>query len=486
MNPSLEPALTSAEAPRRVPRFLSCLVKGPLGCLCFALGAAGVFVVLLPPALGRVLDRFVEGWFAEHHAGSLELSDAWLGSFYNRQRVERLILRDPGGDEILRGELSAPSLAELFDDRTHPFGPIVVRIDLLHLAEDEDGTTNLERALEETREETEDLGRERGLSTDVPFRFELAIVIARLRTSSARGKDAELQDLTLHGTLEWGPEETHLALEGGADPSQADGLHTRVDLRRSEFGPRRPWASALVLERAPSVLVRALCSAVRPMLAFAGERTERLSWSRDGQEVAFSVEDEGVRFELLGEENGGIVSGPEGSAVAATLPCTSAPGRALLTRLLPLATALECADPGASHELRLTDYRWPLDGDWAALSGELELGLAPSYATVAPWGGEFGATAALATLSGPLRLGVRDGILEYARFELPLERGWLRIDGNLEIASEQCDFIVSGERDGDPIDPVRLIGARDALVPTAPELPPVPGVSEVEIPTPPR
>ncbi len=480
MSRSLERAEAGADPPRVVPRFFSCLIKGPLGCLFFALGAVVVIVLLLPPALGRVLDRTLERWFEERHAGSLELSDAWLGSLYGPQRIERVILRDPNGDEVLRGELHAPSLAELFD-RSHRFGPIVLRVELLHLVEDEDGRTNLERALEELPRALQPPERG-GLSTDVPFEFELEIVVARLRSSSAEGKEAQLEDLSFHGLLEWGPAATHLALEGGTDPALVHALRARVELERVEFGPRRPlgaWKSALVLEGAPSALAHTLCAPARPLALLAGERTDRLSWSRDGQEVALLLEDEGARFELLGEEQGGIVSGPKGSVLTLRLPCANVPGRALLAALLPLVSAFECADPSASHELRLTDYRWPLDGDWSALSGELELGLAPSQANFASWPRELATGAFFESLSSPLRIGVHAGILEYSQFEIPFEEGWLRIDGTLELANGLGDFLVSGERDGSVIVPLRITGTRDALAPEAAGPPPIPGAPEV-------
>lgn len=492
MNPSIERADAGAEPPRVVPRFFSCLIKGPLGCLFFALGAALILVLLLPPALGRVLDRTLERWFEERHAGRLELSDVWLGSLYGPQRIERVILRDPDGDEVLRGELHAPSLAELFD-RSHRFGPIELRIELLHLVEGEDGRTNLERALEELPRGS-GFPERGGLSTDVPFEFKLEVVVARLRVSNAAGTEVVLEGLEFEGKLDWAPDALHLALEGGTDPDIDGALRAQVELDRPEFGSRRPpgaWKSALVLEGVPTALAHTLCAPARPFATLAGERTDRLSWSRDGQDVALLLEDEGGRFELLGENQGGVVSGPPGSTLTAALPCANGPGRALVVALLPLVSALECADPDASHELRLTDFRWPLDGDWSALAGELELVLAPSNAEFASWHPELGTGASLASLPGPLHVGVRGGILQYARFELPLEEGGLRIDGTLELASGLGDFIVSGARDGIVIGPLRITGTRDALVPGAAEPPalpdvPEPGHAEPGMPEPPR
>jgi hypothetical protein len=484
LNPALEPVETGAAPPRRVPRFLSCLVKGPLGCLFFALGAAAVLVLLLPPALGRVLDRALERWFSERYAGHLELGDAWLGSFYDTQRIERVILRDPSGDEILRGELKAPPLTEFLEDPSRRFGPIVLRIDLLHLVEDEDGTTNLERALEELEQDRADSEREDGLSTDMPFRFELDVKIARLRSTNARGRATELTNLEFDGSFEWGKEETRLVLEGGSDSDDDEPMHLRVELSRPEFGRLRRWKCALSLERSPTALARTLCAPARPLAILAGPRTDRLNWSKDGPDVALLLEDEGARFELLGEELDGLVTSTGEGALTATLPCSCAPGQALLARLLPLVVALECVDPAGSHELRLADYRWPLDGDWSRLSGELALALAPAsceFVThLRPSLGER--TLLQAT---PLRMQVRDGVLAFAGLAYALLPGELRVDGTLALESGDAAITVAGALGGEPVD-LRLTGVGDDLVPALPA-PPAPLEGDVAgVPVPPR
>jgi hypothetical protein len=466
LNASLEGAEARAAEPWRVPRFLSCLVKGPLGCLAFALGAAAVLVLLLPPALGRVLDRFLEDWFAERHAGHLELGDAWLGSFYDSQRIERVILRDPSGDEILRGTFHAPALSEVFDDSTD-FGPVVLRIELLHLVEGADGTTNLERALAPPGDRRDSRS---GLSTDVELGFDLRLSIARLRTTSARGRTTELAGLDFRGTFEWGPAGMRLELEGGSDEDLAEPLHLRTELRHSEGGRRQGWQGELALANAPTALARSLCAPLRTIALLAGPETDELSWSRDGAEVALRVVDEGGRFELVGEEQDGLVVGARDAMLAATFPCGNQTGQALLAVLLPLVDALECLGPEQSHELTLADYRWPLDGDWSQLSGELELALAPVHAATV---GEFHGLGALSSLTEPtvLELVLRDGIVHYSGLELAFERGRLRIDGTRQLASGATELLLSGERGGEPLEPVRLVGAGDELVPVMPDPP---------------
>ena len=159
----------------------------------------------------------------------------------------------------------------------------------------------------------------------MPFRFELEVQVASLRTSLARGRTAELSNLSFHGTLEWSPEETRLVLEGGSDPPQPGALHLRLELGHPEVGRHRPWKSALAIEGVPTALARTFCEAVRPLVPFAGPRIDRLSCSRDGAQFALLVEDEGARFELIGDEQDGVVTGPKGSQLTATLPCANGP-----------------------------------------------------------------------------------------------------------------------------------------------------------------
>ena len=55
-------------------KLLGCLIKGPLGCLAFLVGAGVVFVVFLPPACGNVVSQELETWFAERHEVTLAVT----------------------------------------------------------------------------------------------------------------------------------------------------------------------------------------------------------------------------------------------------------------------------------------------------------------------------------------------------------------------------------------------------------------------------
>ena len=466
-----------AEPPtRRVPRFLTCLVKGPAGCLAFLLGAAAIGVLLLPAAGGRVLDRMGEGWFADHHAGELELGDAWFGSFYGPNQIERMILRDPSGEEILRGSLAGPSLAGIFDRSEHKYGPLRVQLELLRVIADEDGITNLERAFERDPSD-EDLDERSDLTTDRKFEIELEVHVGRLRYTSERGREALLEDLYFHGQLEWGPRETDLVLEGGSDEASVAGRpwRLRLECERTEDGLARPWDVEIELENMPAVLARALCPALRPLARELGPLVDELHWTRKGSAVALDCVDGGARLAFNGVELDGLVSGTPEVPLELALPCAGPAGRALVERFLPPLAELACEADAAPHLVRLHAFQWPLDGDWERLEGEAELGFAPARATLRPFSADLPALVALLGPQ-PARLPLREGVLEYAGFQLPLEDGWLRLDGALELASGERTLGVSGEAGGKAIERVELSGEDDVEDGEAPalRLPPPP------------
>ena len=207
---------------KKVARWLGCLIKGPLGCLAFSVGAAIVFVLFLPPALGRLADRSLEEWFGENHMGSLEIGEAWIGSLYGPQHVKSLILRDPAGEEVVRAEAEAPSLGPLVVGDAREFGPIDVHVHRVDLVELEDGTTNLARALAERQvgvpghPETGLPERARGrhgydFDVPVPVRFELAL--DRWSTTGTASGRGLLENLSFHGTLVWGTVQHEFELE---------------------------------------------------------------------------------------------------------------------------------------------------------------------------------------------------------------------------------------------------------------------------------
>lgn len=258
----------SEQSPRRlIPRWLGCLIKGPLGCLAFLLGAGLVIVLFLPAVAGRIFDRSLEDWFHERHAGSLEVSEAWLGSVYGPQRVKSLILRDPSGEEVLRAELEGPSLGPVLLDGAEEYGPVRVRVRGLKLVEDEHGVTNLARALAprpggppgdagaaEVR-----WGRREGFELDAPLPVYFEIVVERCSTVERSGARGLIENATFDGSLTWSRAERRFSLEGGQDPAVLEALHLELSAGEVSGERARPWEFSLEGTRIPTTLFE-LCA----------------------------------------------------------------------------------------------------------------------------------------------------------------------------------------------------------------------------------
>jgi len=487
------------EKPRTVPRFLSCLVKGPLGCLAFVLGAGVVTVLFLPPVGGRLVDRGLVEWFGENYQGKLELGDAWLGSVYGPQHIESLILRDPAGDEVLRAELRAPSLSQLFDGR---YGPVEVRVESLDLVEGRDGVTNLARALAPRAtaprttgppepEEPRRRGARQGFQTDQDLEVALTLVIERLRYSDGNGHEGVLDNLALSGTLSWGPDETRLELAGGEDQRAPEPLAVELALARSEGRAPGPWSLRWSVTHAPTRLVSLLCGNGAVLERFCGSRIDGLRWSEPEGGVALALEDEGAQLALVAEALDGehVLRGSAEHFAELRVPVREPWIDGLIVPLLPPLHAL-LPDPTREQALlRLEDFRWPLGAPVSELSGELTLALAfdgfelePSFVerldrrNALPRPGE---------LSQLLHL--EKGMAAFSDLALPLEQGHLSVAGTLDLTRDQYDLRATVDDGGVTTDLGRLQGPRNALAPAPPQPPPLPVPTEpgVPVPTPP-
>jgi len=466
-------------SPRRLPRVLSCLVKGPLGCLAFLIGATVVTLLLLPPVGGRFLDRLLEEDFAAEHEGSLELGDAWFGSFYGAQTIDSLILRDPDGEEVLRASLRAPSLATVVGGSRSRYGPVVVRVPMLRLSVDRDGRTNLARALAAPSHEDDALDSERsGLSLTHPLEIELQIEVARVRYGDALGAEGGLDGLRFEGTLLLGPKETRLELVGGTSAA-GEGLHARLEFSRPEFGTAQPWSCACTAEGMPAVLAGILCGELAPLVAAAGVRVDELGVEQHAAKRTIHVLDEGARLELAGERDDEALASDE-LVARLVLPCADARASALLLRLLPLVSAVECLDERKSHAFELRGGRWPAYGDWGELAGELSLSLASARAQPLPavraW---LGSDEPLSLSGLQQNAHLSGGSLEYALFRVPFAQGWVEFDGTRELLGGEGAFEVRGERAGTALAPLHLGGAGGEPLPEPPQAPP-------DLPHPPR
>lgn len=153
-DPVRDRSAQGASAPRRRTGRggLGCLARAGLGLLAFLVGAVLMLVFLGPPLAGRWVAREAEREFDRTRQGRLRLADlslAWL----RPQRVGAASLHGPDGVAIARAELELPSLVDLARAAAalgagEPNRRVNVRLRLdADLVLDEDGTSNLERAL---------------------------------------------------------------------------------------------------------------------------------------------------------------------------------------------------------------------------------------------------------------------------------------------------------------------------------------------------
>lgn len=449
-------------------RAFSCLVKGPLGCLAFLVGAAIVLVLFFPPVGGRLLDRWAEAGFAERFEGRLELGDAWVGSLYGRQRVERVVLRDPGGEEVLSGRLTAPSLEGVLDGAGGSYGPIRLSVDLLRLVLDADGSTNLDRALT-VRPGGRRLDGRNNLRTDVPFEVELVVEIARARVEDPGGATETLTDLVLTGRLEWTPDQLRVRLEGGSSAEQWAAFRVECDLWWSLVREGR-WAATWTLHDAPSALAAIGLRPLGQLADLAGARVDRVEGRREDAAVEARVLDEGRDLTLRGHYR---VDPPalvgEGLQERIEL-AVDARHLGVLAPLLPLATGLQAE--GA--RLELGSYAWGL-ADVGDVSGLLRLELQASGYELAPGLPAIPESERLVPAAGSLDrdLVVDHGALVFDRVSLPLEGGQLVLVGSVDLVSGERELAARLESGETSLELGPLLPAAAGPPPIAPRAPQV-------------
>jgi hypothetical protein len=462
------------ERPRKSSRWFTCLVKGPLGCLAFSFGALVVVVLFLPSAVGRMSDRLLEQSFAERFEGSLELSEVWLGSFYNQQRIDSLSVRDPNQEEILRGSLRASSLGMLMANAEE--AAVDLHLANLHLVEYPDGSTNLERAFRR-REGAKGLG---DVSISLLQSCNFSLRIDRLRWIDARGRSELLADLVWNGTIELRPTRTRVTLAGGSDASLADALQVQLSYESRSLFSEGPWEGKLSLacQELPLGLARHAAGSVLPLALFDDDVLEELVWTREGERATLAVRDEGVELVCAGMlESGFLRTDPEQPA-RLILPLGTAAGEALLARCAPFLVPEVLAGAGPV-EFRLEEALLPRDGAWSGLAGTLRFrlpsgtfGLAPGAAT------ELGANGGLAPFDLGASLKVDAGTLELGGLALALEGGsMLEYAGRAELATGRIDVSITRAQDGVRTPLGRWVGRDGALARAAPA-PPAPPEAE--------
>jgi len=445
-------------------RWFTCLVKGPLGCLAFLFGASLVLVLFVPAVVGRLFERGVERDFAGTHAGSLEISEAWLGSLYNPQRIERLVLRDPSGEEVLRGSLRAPALGSALGNGT--YGPIELDLQSVKLVEHADGGTNLERALTRLEGAVSKLQ----YSVELPGESELLVRVGRLRWADARGRGEQLADLLWRGTFENRVTSTRLFLEGGSDPGLADPFTLSLEFE-SSFGLSSQGRLVLSATRVPLGLLRHLIGREVPVEVLAGPVLEFLEWSRAEGRASLRLGAQEFALECEGALEDGLLRCAPDAPARLVLDPASSLGESLLARLVPFLVPQFM--PGEERvTLDCEGLVLPLADGWESLAGRVRFTLpAGTYALDPAAAASLGLSPAPAEVPLEVELELAGGRVLLDGFALPLAEGRLEYAGAVELSTGMTDVSFVHVLQGMRLPLGRWRGPTQALEP-APPLPP--------------
>lgn len=442
----------SEKTKRKGSWLFTCLVKAPFGCMAYFAGFTLVLLWLVGSTLGPELARQYVEHFDATYAGELELGTLRFPEFFEEQRADGIVLRDPEGDEVLHGELSFPR-----------FGPGVaahvlsIHLRKVSLAFDGAGALNLARAL--VREAVPD-----PLAIDIGgLRFEVDCRIDKLVLRDERSPGVE-NELVLRD------------LAGGGDVRSRDGLE-RLDLALSGVvdGASEPVELTLAIDDLEAVILGngsspwflrtripgcpAGAAGIAGGLARRafGPRIDLLELTAlfhptRGLHLSLRALDEGTTIDFAGtiSADGERFEGAAQESLSIACPLESwwmlgGPGRCV-----PLLERARATEPGVLAQLRLERFRLPLDGALERLSGDLFVELPASRvafpgvlweALDAPAPGED-----LLVNAPRFRVAIRDGVTDYAGIEFTTERGVIALSGTGELGSGETSLRVHVER----------------------------------------
>jgi hypothetical protein len=475
---------SSTPPPRK--RLVGCLVKGPLGCASFLIGAAAIFTLFLPWACGRTARRDVEELFTEHFEGELALGHTWLFSLYGPQWVNGVELHDPEGDLVLKGRMQAPKLLSLvcgaLQECPDEWGPVELRVERLHLLADESGITNLERALalresgkpfpidlQAGRKMLEIRHRNRGIRLTTAGDVTLQIEVGRLTYSNpetiARGRELRIEDLELSGRIgsAAGGRFIHLGGEGLLPLDPLTGLPGKVTIEGRLDRFRSLHVSPATAVWSLTIGTGAVDTADLEILLGTGGRLAALFGPRlTGAEVVLrhsgegelflehlSVESEAGTLRVTGGEllPGGVLESGEEGGILLDFPLESRWMGDLLRPFLPLCREVASDDSAARGSLELKPFLLAEGLRLEGLSGQarLELPSSSSWRLPPSLVGEFPRPArqVLGGRSVFLTSRIEEGVFHYERQRLSSRNAQIAYDGALDLRRDDLQLIVS-------------------------------------------
>ena len=434
----------------------ACLVRAPLGCLAFLLGASVVLGFLLPAALGSVIEPAWEQGFAQAHQGTLSFGEFRL-AWFSPQRIENIMLRDPNGGYVASGELRLPPLGDCFRRLdTGVLSPIEVDFDA-NLQLGDDGSFNLARALavrEDAPPPREEgmvkigSGDGDGMFEGVGFGFELGTGRLACTTPRLRSAHRELVLVFDEGQALFSDPGPHsLSAKGRVDGGGSLELACAFDDAAGLLAGVAPATWSVKALDVSTQLLGALLPFDAPCQAALGERVSLRFAKPDAAAPRAELELRGdpARIDVAAVlEAGALVSGPDAPASARADFTLGGYWRdEVVLRLLPVLSALEPSAADGVARLELTELSLPRGGGLQDLYGDLRLELPELSLTLlarrspgsdpAPGPGLSDGPLHLA----PLHLRLEGGVIHYPNVTLDLSTGRAILAGQADLARDE-------------------------------------------------
>jgi len=449
-------------------KLLGCLIKGPLGCLAFLVGAGVVLVVFLPPTCGNVVSQELETWFAERHAGTLTIEKAWLGSLYGQQKIKSVSLRAPDDDEVFNARITAPSLDGFLFQQSDSWGPVEIQIPSVTLVQYADGTSNLGRALA-YREGVAVSGPQLSITTGSdsvtigPFTYgsnvrtiDLRITIDRLSWTAFTAEELLLRDLECDGQIQVRDDGLRLELTGrgvfaGGAP---DGLVFDLDIdsvqRWDEPGVFLPWNLNLELDNAPVLALEALAGREGQLGTALGEVIERCSMLLAGHSSdlcrveSFELISPGASISLVGDWRrvDRVLTADDSDSILIGFPVDSWWTREVVGTLLPLMDDLVLESSNGRADLVLEEFAIPMTGSLWMTSALCTVRANTAYYSLPPAIADELLIERQGSRPAPFVIDLAGGLADFASFVVSTEKGELEVRGELDLRTRVYDLRV--------------------------------------------
>jgi hypothetical protein len=374
-DPSPVPPDPVPAAPKKRRSLLGWLFKSVLGCTALITGALLMGIVLLPRMLSPVFPDLASKWFGSHYRGQLTLKRAQL-AWTGEQTFEGLVLLDPSGKQVATLDARVPGILDLIDGGGSRIGHVSVECAAVLEAAD-DGTTNLDRALEPrkapappTSEPSDSTGiRERLEELDLS----LDLLCTRLSWSDARtralGKPFELR--SVRTTAQLSPHRPiEIQIAGDLEGEKIGKLDLMARIENAFAAPASATPPRLFLDAQIDGFATALIDGLAGMggrLTAGIGPTFRLSAKGQGTtsegELRLDFESEHALVTFGGELASGVLRSNAGGGLELSIDSQPEWIEPWLATMLPPGKRLVPGAPGAAKDrlvVRVKELELPL------------------------------------------------------------------------------------------------------------------------------